>query len=489
MVLRLPQSVKPHVALTDAQSGFLEALVDDWHILADLGFSDLVLWVPGTDNHEFYAVAQIRPATGPTALEDDLTGEVIAYDSTSLVTQAYRSHRICQTSDTQLQAGVPVQVSAIPLMVDGVCWGIVERHTNQMGVRAPGELEDHYLETAAILAEMVSRGAFPDRGHGRLRGVSPRVGEGLILLDRAGVVEYASPNAVAAYRKLGLTTDLVGEPLASLTASLSGRLGDPTETQLASRIRSAHSEEADIDLPHASLFLRIVPLTQPRVRLGTMIVCRDTTEIRQRDRQLVTKDATIREIHHRVKNNLQTVSALLRLQARRMKSREAQAALEEAMARVQAIAVVHEILSYSMSGTVDFDDVADRLLKEAGDLAAQRGHVDARRVGSFGQIPAAVATSLSLVITELCQNAIEHGLARGPGRVRVVADHRADGSLEVLVIDDGRGLPDGFKVADATRTSLGLSIVTTLLQDLNGEFALQPNPDGVGARAVVSIPL
>jgi two-component sensor histidine kinase len=492
-VLRVPASVRPHVSISDAQSSFLEALVEDWNILSDLAFSDLILWIPGTDPHKFYAIAQIQPATGPTSLEDDVVGDVIAYDNDHLVTQAYLTHEIRETSDNSLQAGIPVDVWAIPIMVDGVCWAIVERHTNQMGVRAPGELEDHYREIAAILFKMTWRGVFPDQGHNRLTGISPRVGEGLILVGKSGVVEYASPNAVGVYRTLGLTSDLVGERIVPLTASLmkqsTTRADAPVDTSLRAHFKSPHSEELDVESEHASAFLRIMPLTDPTGRIGTLVVCRDTTEIRQRERQLVTKDATIREIHHRVKNNLQTVSALLRLQARRMKSTEAQSALEEAMARVQAIAVVHEILSYSMSGSVDFDDVADRLLKLAGDLAAERGHVDARRQGSFGEVPATVATSLSLIVTELCQNAIEHGLGASSGTVIVKPERLADGSLEVAVIDDGQGLPEGFDVDDKSRTSLGLSIVATLLEDLHGEFRLVPNPDSVGARAVVRVPL
>ena len=488
-MLRVPQSVRPYVAIGETQAAFLEALIDDWHILADLAFSDLVLWIPGIDDNEFYCIAQTRPATGPTALEDDIVGEVLSYEPDHLVSQAYITRRICETSDNKIQAGIPVDVSAIPLNVDCLCWGIIEKHTNQMGVRAPGELEDHYLSTSRILLDMASRGAFPDPGHRRLRGMSPRVGEGLILLDTAGAIGYASPNAVTVYRQLGLTSDLIGEMIVPLTVSLMNKSGTPVDTSLTASFRSPHSEEADIDTGEASMFMRIMPLTKPRGRIGTLVICRDTTEIRQKERQLVTKDATIREIHHRVKNNLQTVSALLRLQARRMKSTEAQGALEEAMARVQAIAVVHEILSYSMSGSVAFDDVADRLLKLTGDLAAEKGHVEARRKGSFGEIPAEVATSLSLIVTELCQNAIEHGLEADSGTVTVIPERLEDHSLEVCVIDNGQGLPAGFQVNDSARTSLGLSIVTTLLEDLHGEFQLVSNPNGIGARAIVRIPL
>ncbi|MDR0782186.1 MAG: histidine kinase, partial [Propionibacteriaceae bacterium] len=73
--------------------------------------------------------------------------------------------------------------------------------------------------------------------------------------------------------------------------------------------------------------------------------------------------------------------------------------------------------------------------------------------------------------------------------VMIAPTRTSDGSLEVLVIDNGVGLPEGFSVTDSARTSLGLSIVTTLLQDLHGEFDLVPNPDGVGARAIVRFPL
>ncbi|MCL1922362.1 MAG: sensor histidine kinase [Propionibacteriaceae bacterium] len=488
-MLRVPSAVRPHVALGETQAAFLEALTDDWHILADLSFSDIVLWVPGIDDQQFYAIAQIRPATGPAALEDDVVGECISYDPAHMVTQAYLSQKTCQMSDNKIQAGIPADVKAVPLMVDCSCWGVLERHTNMMGVHASGDLEDNYRMTAEILFAMASRGEFPDPGHTRLRGISPRVGEGLILLDPDAVVAYASPNAVTAYRNLGLTTPLVGEDIIKVTSSLMEESGNPVDTHLAGDIRSIHSAEVEISTREAALFLRIIPLTSTEGRVGTVVVCRETTEIREKERQLVTKDATIREIHHRVKNNLQTVSALLRLQARRMSSPEATTALEEAMARVQAIAVVHEILSQSMPGSVVFDDIADRLLKLTADVASVRGHLETTRQGSFGEISAEKATHLALVITELCHNAIEHGLSSGTGKVTLQASRFDDGRLEIEVIDNGTGLPEDFDIHDPNRKSLGLSIVSTLIADMDGEFDVVGNTPPPGARARVRIPL
>ncbi len=488
LMLSLARVVADHTDLAPEDVEILSDIVSEWHLLADLSFSDLICWVPGTDENEFWAAAQIRPATGPTALEDDVVGDVISYDPEHLVTEAFLSEMICETSDNKLQAGIPVDVWAIPVVRDGRCLAVIERHTNQMGVRAPGALEDNYLEIADILSDMLWRGDFPSSDktgltpHGS--GI-PRIGEGIIRLTLAGIVTYASPNAVSAYRRLGLQGDLVGEDAAQLTSDLMAG-AEPTDQAPSKLIRQRTPTTMEIETDRASVNVKIVPLTDEDGPLGTLLVCRDTTELRRRERQLVTKDATIREIHHRVKNNLQTVAALLRLQARRITSEEGQTALHHAMSRVQAIAVVHEILSQSYTGRVEFDNVMDGLLRYVGDLAASRGKVTARREGSFGEVPAAAATSLSLVLTELCQNAIEHGLSSGSGEV-AVRPTRDGSTLRVEVTDNGLGLPDDFD-PDNTN-SLGLSIVATLVSDLHGHFELGPNPDGQGATAVVTVPV
>jgi two-component sensor histidine kinase len=231
--------------------------------------------------------------------------------------------------------------------------------------------------------------------------------------------------------------------------------------------------------------VRVLPLLAGKERVGAIVLCRDVSDLRSKERQLVTKDATIREIHHRVKNNLQTVAALLRMQARRISSPEAKVALTDAMSRVSSIAIVHETLSQAFDEIVEFDRVADGLLRMIGDVAASWGGVSAVRQGSFGLLSADVATSLAMIITELCQNAVEHGLAAQSGEVRVVPTV-VDGRLRVEISDDGRGLPPGFDWR--TSRSLGLSIVNTLVAEMEGSFELGPQPDGPGTRAVVEVP-
>ena len=484
-MLTMAEVIDAHTSLKASDVMWLEHLVAEWHLLADLAFSDLILWVPDVDDNVFWACAQVRPTTGPTALEDDVVGEDVHYDPEHQVTEAYLSHEIVKTSGNQLSAGIPVDVHTIPVVRDGRVIGIVEAHTNRMGVRAPGALEDAYLEAADVLSGMVHRCEYPTDTDKSVPWVSPRVGDGMIRVKADGVVAYASPNALSAYRRLGLTADLEGENLAHVTMALL-RDRAPVEMSLPNVLRGQGQQEVEVETADVQLRLRIIKLADDAGSVGQLVLCRDTTELRSRERQLVTKDATIREIHHRVKNNLQTVAALLRLQARRISLPEAKGALSDAMKRVGAIAVVHEILSQAFDTAVKFDDVADRLLRMVVDVAATGEPVQLKREGTFGYVPADVATSLSLVLTELCQNAIEHGLGQQRGVVWV-RPQQTDGRLVVEVTNDGEPLPPDFEIGSSN--SLGLSIVTTLVDDLGGEFSLRSGDKAVGTVARVSIPL
>ena len=482
----MEQVIDERTVLSEADVAWLFRLVDEWSLLSDLSFADLILWVPGQDDNVFWACAQIRPTTGPTSLEDDVVGEEIAYDAEHLVTEAYLSGEICHTSGNSMQAGIPVDIQAIPIMAGDRCLGVVEMHTNQMGVRAPGALEDAYLEAAELLAGMVHRREFPIEGDAPVPWVSPRVGDGTIRVDNAGTVTFASPNALSAYRRMGLTGDLEGENFVAVTRALLPVHRRPVEQPVAASLSGRKLREVELEAERATLRLRVLPLRDDDGPRGLLVMCRDTTELRFQERQLVTKDATIREIHHRVKNNLQTVAALLRLQSRRISSPDAKGALDDAMKRVTSIAVVHEILSQAFDTTVQFDDVADRLLRMVGDVAATGGKVRMVREGSFGFVPAEVATSLSLVLTELCQNAVEHGLGDSSGSVWV-RPRQEQGELVVEVINHGEPLPDGFTLGSST--SLGLSIVSTLVQDMDVAFTLVPGPNGFGTVASVRVPL
>jgi len=444
-----------HSLLTGEQVSWLQMLVADWQIMADLSFSDLVLWVEDAESQGMWAAAQIRPTTGPTTLAEDVVGKFLPAGLDDL-------------SDEQLPDGTIVEHTPVRVVYRGASVAVIVRRSAAAEQRAVGVLESAYRQASDELFAMVGRGQFPFAGSRSELADTLRVGDGLIRTDGHGLVTYASPNALSAYRRLGHVGDLIAGNLDKITAEVAG-----PQAARAIKVPFGSGEVlAEVDGAGASVLLRVIALGAGNGSSGSLILLRDVTELRLRDRQLVSKNATIREIHHRVKNNLQTVAALLRLQSRRIQNPEAREALVEAEQRVGSIALVHETLSQSFDETVEFDAIADTLLRTVLEVGGSA--VRGQRIGSFGALPAEVATPLAMVLTELVQNAAEHAFGPQGGRV-TIAVNRIRNRIRMRISDDGRGLPADF---DPTR-SLGLSIVSTLVQgELAGNLNYETPPSG-----------
>ena len=229
-----------------------------------------------------------------------------------------------------------LNVEAVPVRHGDQVVAVLTHQTALAERRTSSPLEKAYLDCAGNLLHMVSEGTFPNVGDLAVSRSSPRVGDGFIRLDVDGVVVYASPNALSAYHRMGLSAELEGHNLMAITRPL---ISDPFEAQeLAEHVRDSlaggSSMRMEVDAGGAAMLLRTLPLVVHGAAAGAAMLIRDVTEVKRRDRALLSKDATIREIHHRVKNNLQTVAALLRLQARRTNNEEGREALMESVRRV-----------------------------------------------------------------------------------------------------------------------------------------------------------
>ncbi|TDP93753.1 sensor histidine kinase [Labedaea rhizosphaerae] len=490
----LADLVAEHTSLPGAAVDHLQRVVAEWQLLSDLSFADFLLWVrvsePDEDEGKYLCVAQARPTTAPTAHPDDVVGSLVPVAEHPQLRRAGADRRICREEDPQWYRGIPVRRETIPVVFEDTVVGILSRETNLAVPRVPSPLEIAYLGSAGDLCQMIADGSFPSPEPTADVHTSPRVGDGLVRLDPSGVVVFASPNALSAYHRMGHAADLVGTKLAPLTRSL---IADPFDaTEVAQRIVAAlegqPSMRAEAESRRgAAVLFRALPLRPLGKPAGALVLCRDVTEVRRRDRALLSKDATIREIHHRVKNNLQTVAALLRLQSRRTSSDEAKQALAESVRRVSAIAMVHETLSVSVDERVDLDELIDKVIPVVGDVAVAETKVVVRRKGSFGVLAAELATPLVMVLTELVQNAVEHAYPAGKGGEVSVSASRSARWLEVTVVDDGAGLPAGFSLERAD--GLGLQIVRTLVEsELRGSLSMTNRDEG-GTRALLRIPL
>lgn len=467
----------------------LHAVVGEWQLLADLSFADYLMWVR-RDDGALVCVAQCRPNTAPTVLIRDAVGSVVADGDLPLVTSAFTSGAIGR-GDSDLELREPgMNVEAVPVRYSNQVVAVLTHQTALAERRTSSPLERAYLDCAGNLLHMLSEGTFPNVGDLALSRSSPRVGDGFIRLDVDGVVAYASPNALSAYHRMGLAAELEGHNLVVITRPL---ISDPFEAQeLAEHVRDSlsggSSMRLEVDAGGAAVLLRTLPLVVHGAAAGAAVLIRDVTEVKRRDRALLSKDATIREIHHRVKNNLQTVAALLRLQSRRTSNEEAREALMESVRRVASIAQVHEALSMSVDEEVNLDEVIDRILPIMNDVARVDTPIRINRDGALGVLDADRATALVMVVTELVQNAIEHAFesTAKQGCVTIRAERSARW-LDVVVHDDGRGLPEGFSLEKSDR--LGLQIVRTLVTaELDGSLGMHDVPGG-GTDVVLRVPL
>lgn len=464
-----------------ADGEWLHLLVRDWQLISDLSFADLLLWLRDrrAGSSAWVCVMHVRPNTGPLVFYDDMVGREADAARRRLLMRSATSQEIAQQDRQDWQNDLPLREEAVPVVRDGRALAVLTRHSNMASMRTPSRLETTYRSTADTLMAMVAAGTFPQMGAPaqRRRGV-PRVGDGMVRLDGDGIITYASPNAISALHRFGERGRVLGDDLSRLVTDHLDEHSVVDET-LPLVLTGKAAMSTEVDGVGASLTIRSVPLFVGHGRIGALLLLRDVSEMRRQERELLTKDATIREIHHRVKNNLQTVAALLRLQSRRVTDEGARSALQEAERRIGSIALVHETLSRTIDEVVDFDEIVTQVFASLVEVAGRESRATWHFEGSFGRVAAEDANGLAMVVTELVHNAVEHGLAEATGgEVSLRATRRRAGDeqrLTVDVEDDGRGLPPDFRPG---RSGLGTQIVTALVQDLRGSITWAARAEG-----------
>lgn len=451
----LAELVRANTALDEPAVDHLQRLVRGWNMLADLCFGDLVL-LAATADGQFVVLGQMRPSTSQTLHHDDLVGRVVPESERPVVGRAFRSGEIVEGEVALGDLADRVRMQGIPVRMDGHVIAVMTREAPLSATRRPGALERVYGDTFERFARMIVRGEYPFAIDDDLGEDAPRVGDGAILLDASGRIEYASPNAVNALHRMGIHANVIGSRLDDVGVEENA----VSRSFFAGRPVTEEVERA----PDVTVQLRCLPLLHRGEVTGGLVLLRDVTDIRRRDRLLLSKDATIREVHHRVKNNLQTISALLRLQGRRLSSADGKAALREADRRIRSIARVHEVLSLEPGEHVAFGEIVRDLVRMAEEAVVGNRHVEFRVDGDAGELHAEVATPLAIVISELLQNASEHGFpetdANEDGLV-VIRLKNTGGQLDVQVRDNGVGLPGDFDPGNTD--SLGVSIVSNLV--------------------------
>ncbi len=453
--------------------------------VADISRSDLLLYVR-YDDRGAVLVSQSSPHSTVPIHAGDVAGRRVTPADEPALFRTLRFGFRARGNQRMIDGGAPIIQQVWPIRgPEGRVIGALVIEANLIGYVRQKARSKVFQKTVRILQAMLLAGL--------LRGVADlapfTAHDGILVADGQHVIRYASGIATEQYRNLGYLDNLVGRKLISLDT------GD--EEMFVQVLQDLRGREREFEERQRMLVRKAVPLIarrwgmpwyEPwkwlrRRPMGVLFAIHDATEEKQKERELKIKAAMIREIHHRVKNNLQTVAAVLRMQSRRSDNVEVKRLLADSVARIMSMAVVHEYLSREEGQAINVRDVARRIVYQTreGVLIPEKRINIQLLEGHNLYLPARQATACALVINELVQNAVEHGYEeRNVGTISV--ELRDEGEQVCIVIsDDGEGLPSDF---DLERTnSMGLKIVRTLVQeDLRGTIDIES--DG-GVRATV----
>jgi len=456
----LPEPVRAHLANVSA----------NLQLVADMAYGDVALAVPRPDG-QLVVIADARPNTAVAPFASSRSGHTLSRDDEPEAYDAITAAEQVGLGRRRVARGIKYSTAAWPIGRP-VPYAVVVRDLAEQVLDSAGAMEKAFMDVAEELLDSLADGPLADVRTGDPFSTVRTAGDGVMRVNSTGQVAYASPNAVNIMRLAGVDSSLVGMPASSLPGG-----GFGISPVLGTRDAIA----VDTDVAERVLGYRSIGLPA-----GALVLVEDLTEARRREAEIKVKEATIREVHHRVKNNLQTIASLLRIQARRSDSEEARRALAEATERVGSMAVVHDLLAGSDEERVDFAAAARTVvdLVRRG-LVGEGGSIDVVVEGSTGDVDAHTATSLALAVAELVHNALEHGmLGRESGRVEVTM-RRVPGELVLTVRDDGTGLPEGFEPVSSA--NLGLAIVRTVVEDdLRGTLVFS---GGRGTTVTVRVPL
>ncbi len=330
----------------------------------------------------------------------------------------------------------------------------------------------HLLAETAYMAIMV-----PDQEHPELyRSLSYQ--DGVVIFDENGLILYANEAAITLVDLLGFDRRIVGASI----------FGGNLKLSLVKRALSYHQgtivEEMYGDIVLEQTVLPV--LSSGKVRRSFLFL-KDCTARRKQERELLVKNSVIKEIHHRVKNNLQTVAGLLRLESRQASLPEVKHALQEGINRIESMALVHEAISHYDEDYISLRTISEELLRLLRQSMIPEGkEITSEYIGPDIIVSSHQASYISLVLNELITNSLDHGfITKNQGTVVVKATEMESDLVKIEVIDDGDGLPADFDWRNSNR--LGLQIIKNLVEnELDGEVTIVPDESG-GTLATIVI--
>lgn len=458
----LKKLCREYTELEDLDIKKLQEISSILPIIADLVGADIFIDCPTKDFNAAIVVAEAKPTICPSMYEDSVVGELALRKNEPAVLRTLEIGKSTRELKAITQENKTVRQSVAPIHnykaeVIGVL--IMEQDITK------DVKQDKKIEFLAETAEHLTKTLFNFRDSEY--NLTYHMNDAIVMFDQEGVAIYGNPGAKNLYRELGYRDNIIGMNFNNL--ALDGGYFHTLINETGLRV-------SEVTVGKLTLQIKYVAMKKENKVIGVTMLIKDITEVREKEKELILKSVAIQEIHHRVKNNLQTIASLLSLQSRRINNTLAKKAFNESINRILSIAVTHEILAQNGIDDVDLKTIIERIKNSTIKLGLPNiENIIISVEGDIVNINSDKATSIALIVNELLQNSLEHAFkGRDEGRIDISV---RKGSIysSISVTDNGIG----FNAKSIKSSSLGLNIVKSMVKDkLNGHLIIDSNKNG-----------
>lgn len=457
---------KQHTELTDQDVKILEEMAFSLQTYADLSDSYMFVDCKLKPSNQAIVVAEAFPVGSTPLYNNSVVGKIVFESFEPGVFYSYRNGKKSIIRQAMTQEGVVVDQTVVPI-----------KNTNHQVIGVLISEKQVASSTSTDNAKrfsVITETAEDQMTNSGLGVVSDLLMEMLILTDESNRLVYANPSGLKLITEMSKQDDVLNRDLLELLPFL----------------QTVYTQEDDVfvfelTIERKNLIVKKIRMREKNKSQETLLIVQDITELRTKEKELMMKSVVIKEIHHRVKNNLQTVASLIRLQMRNGMPVESRSAFEETLNRIYSISSVYEIILTKEHADDDDVNIINLTRKICSTMVLNEYNLKVDLIiepnGNKIVTTSKKAVSIALIINELIQNSLKHafqGKEEGIIDVEFTVDQDF---VELHVSDNGVGMKN-------PQTSLGTEIIHNLVtNDLNGEFLYVPRE--IGTHAVVNFPV
>ncbi|HWR44131.1 sensor histidine kinase [Sporomusa sp.] len=460
---------KQYTDLDLSEIADLEKMVQQLPIIAELTGTDIFIDALLKNGVDSIVLAWEHPP-GRSLYKHCVVGEIAYATKEPAVFQAFSREGIVRNVRGLSQEGVPIDQTVVPLRSrDNKVIGVIIMEKDISAEIRHEEQVEFLSQTAERLSSTLMSLTFTGFAW------EEWVGNGIFVLNQKGEIIYANKNATRIGKAYFPDSPLGANLMKALSFASMQDMLDSLASPMEYKVDNSH------------FLFRVHPLVNYMELSGCVVSIQDVTELRQKERQLDVQSAIIREIHHRVKNNLQNVVSLLNLQKRRMGSEVVKKEFEACVARILSIARVHDVFAHQSWNSLNLLDLAGYIAENLVDnytLSDQKIRISVQ--GQEVRIPDSQAVSVALVLNELITNSLKHGIKEvTDGEISIFVEE-SDGIVHMMIADTEN--QDSDIVLSIKGDGLGLYLVKLLVcEQMGGTFQIERRTGSTIAK--VSFPL